>query len=121
MVAHLHSLEILEIMILLLSIPFIFLFTVGAKASIENERGQIDRLLRIYMPKLAIVLLFFVCFPVVIWNGCKWCVWRVKAWLALRRAKRIAKSVFKRIAKNHGDDSEMQSDFNQLKDKINKL
>jgi len=108
-------------MIILLSLPFIYLFAVGAKASIENERGQIEWLLRLGFPKPAIVVVLFIMFPVVIWNGCKWCVWRVKAWLALRRAKRLAKSVFKRIAKNHGDNPEMQSDLNELSKKINKL
>lgn len=107
--------------IILILLCAVLLFTIGAKASIENERGQINWLLQRGIPKAAIIVMFFLLAPWVVVNGFRWCVWRVRVWLALRKVKRLTRRVFERIAANHKDNSELKEDLKGMIDKINNV
>jgi len=93
------------------------IFAIGAKVSLENQKGELDRLLKFGIPKSLIILLFFVFAPWVVWNGCKWCVWRVKVWRAMRRLKQIVKL----ISKKHKDNPELQKSLNEFSDLIDRF
>lgn len=103
-------------MILALLTPFLILFVIGAKASIENERGQINWLLERGVPKWAITVVFFVLFPYCIWNGWKVIVFNVRFWLAYIALKRTMRRVMRKLSEAHKGNAEVQKDLKELAD-----
>lgn len=97
------------------------LFAVGAKATLENELGQINWLLHLGVPKWAIVALIFIAAPVVVWNGVVWLRWKVRVWWGLMKVKRAARRALRRISINHKDNPELQKDLQEMRDLISKM
>ena len=105
--------------IILISITL--LFAIGANATLKNELGQMNWLLQRGVPKWAIVSVFFIAAPMVMWNGVVWLRWKFRAWRATMKAKRMVRRALHKISANHKGNTELQKDLQEMRDLISKM
>jgi hypothetical protein len=92
-------------MILLLTILIAYLYGCGAAELLKDVQ---------YRNPVAFLLGITIAAPYVVWYGVLSIRWKIKRWLAIRRGKRAARRVLKKIGENHADNKELLEDIKKL-------
>jgi len=105
-------------MLILISLPFIYLFTVGAKLATIQQNESAERLMWLGIPRRLITAVCFLIFPVMIWDGIRYHVFLFRKWrdaIDVKRQVRILGKVLDKISERHGDNPELKEDIKKFK------